>query len=177
MKAKRGRNPVVVKSVNSLIGGILVFTVFGCVLFAFVPVFALEPTVRECGCGRTVVTTLADRLAGEAFFSAIGLAMLGGSFYIARVRHGALRSVPESALCQRFGLDAATLRQFAEARGIQPSFVIADHLHYDLKDFGDAATLLRASTPGTSPEELLRAARPASPHSPNDLLRPHQDGS
>jgi hypothetical protein len=172
MSKPRGRRPVVVKNVNDLIGGILAFTMFGCLLFAAVLLFATEPAVRDCGCGRTVVTTMAERLAGMSFFGAIGLCVFGAGFSIARVRRRALQSIPESALCSRLGLDSDALRRFTEERGIQPSFVIADHPHYDLKDFGEAATLLRASAPGTSPDELLRAAHPAGPQSSKDLLHP-----
>ena len=80
-------------------------------------------------------------------------------------------------LCKRFGLETEQLRTAVQTHNIKPRCIVNDENYYDLKDFGDATTLLRASMKpiarpetllrpaahnDTSPEILLRAATPAT---------------
>ena len=168
--AKRGRRPVVVKQISDLIRGVAALGLFGCLCLVCVALFAGEPTVPECGCGRAVVVTLADRLAGESLFGALGVCVLCIGVGVARLWGRAVRAVPASTLCERLGLDLEGLRRYTEQRGIEPRFVIGDQPHYELSDFGEAATLLRASA-AAGPDELLRASGSGAAVPPEDLLR------
>ena len=72
----------------------------------------------------------------------------------------------------RFGVDAERLTTFAEEQGIKPRYNINGEDFYDLKDFGDAAVLLRASVaPAAERETLLRPAAGSATPAEN-LLRP-----
>ena len=76
------------------------------------------------------------------------------------------------AISSRFGVEAERLTTFAEKQGIKPRYNINGEDFYDLKDFGDAAVLLRASVaPAAQPETLLRPAAGTPPQIEN-LLRP-----
>ncbi len=85
-----------------------------------------------------------------------------------------LASIDDLAL--RFGLNAARLTVFAAKTGIRPKVKMNGEKLYSARDFGDVASLLRASSgPGGAPGAMLRVAestdserlpRPAAPPIP-----------
>lgn len=76
------------------------------------------------------------------------------------------------SISSRFGVEAERLTTFAEEQGIKPRYNINGEDFYDIKDFGDAAVLLRASVaPAAEPETLLRPAAGTVTDAEN-LLRP-----
>ena len=77
------------------------------------------------------------------------------------------------SISSRFGIDAEALTNFAKKQGIKPRYNINGEDFYDLKDFGDAATLLRASVaPAAESETLLRPAASGNVTPAEHLLRP-----
>jgi hypothetical protein len=72
-------------------------------------------------------------------------------------------------LCTQLNVDGATLQRVAEEQGIKPRYNINGQDFYEITDFGDAATLLRASSASVSQRETwLRPA--AQTETPPELL-------
>jgi hypothetical protein len=86
--------------------------------------------------------------------------------------------VDEDDAARWLGVDKAELNQIVEERGIRPKYNINGEDFYDRRDFGDVATLLRASAPSVEKQQsLLRAAGNVQAQ-PDTLLRaePTADG-
>ncbi len=62
---------------------------------------------------------------------------------------------PASVLCERFRLDVEQLAQIAVENGIRPDANVAGQDYYRVTDFGEIATLLRASEQPTAEQEIL----------------------
>jgi hypothetical protein len=82
------------------------------------------------------------------------------------------RLLPTNKVSDRLGISVYELYCLMEARGIKPHYNIGGKDYYDIADFGDVSTLLRASAePTAQPETLLRPASESSETPPETLLR------
>lgn len=98
-------------------------------------------------------------------------AVFGGvGTWALKMRRHILSLSSEDKVCQTLGLDARALEQVAEERAIKPRIIINEQPYYDLSDFTEAMSLLRASSAPTQPDTLLRPAA-YSETSPDLLLR------
>ena len=114
-----------------------------------------------------LVTLALIGLVDGVLFTAIGKWALGMHRHVAALS-------PTEQVCQKLGVDEATLVQMAEARNIKPKIIINDEPFYELSDFTEAMTLLRASQePEAQQKELLRAASGGSTTPAEELLRPN----
>lgn len=81
------------------------------------------------------------------------------------------RLTSQEQLCKQLGLTQKELKQITEERGVQARCILNGEDYYDLADFREAVTLLRASSQPVSPQEMLRPAL-ESDIPPEQLLRP-----
>ena len=94
----------------------------------------------------------------------------GLSFRRIRRRVQSLSSA--SQLAEKLGVDAGTATCLAVDKGIMPRCILNGENLYDLRDFSDFNTLLRASTEPSAPvETLLRPAGHTDTTPPDQLLR------
>jgi hypothetical protein len=112
---------------------------------------ALPPFVRICFC-----------IAGPYIFGC-GIWLLSKRRAIQGLR-------VEAEICKHLGVTQDVLKQIVEERDIKPRCNLNSEDYYDLADFGDAVTLLRASTPPLAPQEMLRPVFQIS-LPPEELLR------
>ena len=88
------------------------------------------------------------------------------------LRRQLLRLRAADTVAAQLGLTDTQLQEMTRERSILPRYNVNGRDFYDLKDFGDAGTLLRGATaPGTPPEILLRAAENKNETEPQMLLR------
>lgn len=78
--------------------------------------------------------------------------------------------MPVEKICERLGVDAETVRQIAVEKDIKPRSIINEQPMYNLHDFGDVGTLLRASEAPVSADTLLRAVDSAPSSTPQEEL-------
>lgn len=101
------------------------------------------------------------------FFVGIVHSLVAGLMW--RQRNNLQKLIPVEEVRERLGVDAQTMQRIAEEKKIKPRTIINDEPMYDLQDFGDVGTLLRAASAPVEPDTLLRAAS-ASPVTPQEEL-------
>ncbi|HZP85115.1 MAG TPA: hypothetical protein VFB21_25995 [Chthonomonadaceae bacterium] len=98
----------------------------------------------------------------------VGYIVFGGIRYW-RLRRQLPRLSSMQNLCTQLNVDGATLQRVAEEQGLKPRYNINGQDFYEITDFGDATTLLRASSASINQREtLLRPA--AQTEMPPELL-------
>lgn len=101
-----------------------------------------------------------------------GGAMAYFSIQLWTLRRQMLRLRSADTVAAQLGLDAAQLAEMTRERNIKPRCNVNGRDFYDLKDFGEAGTLLRGSSaPGAPPDILLRAAIEENETKSETLLR------
>jgi hypothetical protein len=108
--------------------------------------------------------------AAVVAFAAFGFGWPG--YQLLRLRHRLRHLHSTNQICAQFQMDQVTLERIALTHGIKPRYNVNSDDFYNLADFGEMFTLLRASIePTAQPETLLRPASESVETPPETLLR------
>jgi hypothetical protein len=136
---------------------------WGLVLLCFLIIVSATDPARKKGFAREVKRYI--------FLCTVVPFILGQVGMMFNFRRRLSRLTTQKQLCESLGVTQEELYQFGETNGIKPSINLNGENYYDLNDFGDAVTLLRASVPpAATPETLLRPAAHTE-SLPEQLLR------
>jgi len=151
------RHGSAIKPVELIGAGIIILVGLGLISTGVLFQFGINP-LHASGNGWAGV------MAGSVFAGSGGLYL-----FLSTV---ARRLIPEGQLQERLNTDDKTLHQAMDKHQVRPRFIINGDRYYSRSDFGEIATLLRASTaPATPPEALLRPATGQVETPPEHLLR------
>jgi hypothetical protein len=101
-----------------------------------------------------------------------GLGAIGCGWWMLDIRKRFATLTSQENTCSQLGISQEELKLIASSKGIRPSCNINGNDYYNLSDFDDSASLLRASgQPASQPETLLRPAANTSETPPEQLLR------
>lgn len=113
-------------------------------------------------------------------WAAVGVGGLfaGASLFKMSLRYYSQRLIPENQLYEKLNVNYQTLNTIMRDHEVQPRLVINGERFYTRTDFGDIATLLRASAaPPPAADTLLRPATGNTVTPQEQLLRPSAESA